>query len=80
MLAKLIGQDFMGANQTLTFSSGDESGSTLVFIIDDNEYEGIENFHAILTSEDSAVEVFQPNADITIVDDGRCVLLIIAGL
>lgn len=60
----------MGANQTLTFSPGDSSGSTLIFITDDDLYEGTEAFSATLTTDDSDVVIFQSVADITITDDG----------
>ena len=60
----------MGTNQVLTFGPGDSSDSTLIFIINDNLYEGTEDFSAILTTTDSAVEIFEPVADITITDDG----------
>ena len=64
------GLDFVGNNEVLTFGPGDSSGSTLIFINNDNLYEGTEDFTVILTTTDSAVEIFQPVADITITDDG----------
>jgi hypothetical protein len=63
------GLDFVGNNEVLTFGPGDSSGSTLIFINNDNLYEGTEDFTVILTTTDSAVEIFQPVADITITDD-----------
>ena len=57
-------------NQTLTFVHGDASGSTLIFIVDDELYEGTEDFYVTLTTTDSAVEIFQPIANVTIIDEG----------
>ena len=67
----LTGSDFIGSVQSVTFSAGTHSESVLVFIIDDEEYEGTEDFYAILTTDDTRVDIFQPNANVTIVDDGK---------
>ena len=67
----MTGSDFTGSDQTITFVSGVESESILVFIIDDEEYEGSEYFYATLTTVDIDVEIFEPEASITIVDDGK---------
>ena len=58
----------------MTFTSGTESESVLVFITNDNEYEGTEEFSATLTTSDSHVHIFQPDATITIIDDGKIII------
>ena len=65
------GADFSGNVQTVTFSSETSSESVLVFITDDDEYEGTEEFYGTLTTTDGRVNIFEPDATITIVDDGR---------
>ena len=62
--------DFQPENRTLTFSSGDESASVLILIINDEEYEGVEEFYSTLTTADSGVRIFAPDATIEIIDDG----------
>ena len=68
----ITGSDFTGSVQTITFVSGVDTENILVFIIDDEEYEGIEEFYATLTTVDvEIVEIFEPDATITIIDDGK---------
>ena len=62
--------DFQPENRTLTFLSGDRSASVLILILDDEEYEGVEEFYATLTTADSGVYIFAPDATIKIIDDG----------
>ena len=48
------------------------SESILVFILNDEDYEGSEEFYATLTTVDfEIVEIFESEAIITIVDDGK---------
>ena len=70
LLIFLAASDFQPENRTLTFSSGDESASILILILNDEEYEGVEEFYATLTTADSGVRIFAPDATIEIIDDG----------
>ena len=72
MWHSLTGSDFIGSVQTITFTSGSTSESVTVYIIDEDDYEGTENFYATLTTTESAVKIFEDNASITIIDDGTC--------
>ena len=40
-----------------------------VMIVDDSVYEGIQDFSAVLTTTDSSVNIFEPDATAQITDD-----------
>ena len=43
-----------------------------VYVIDDEAYEGTEDFYATLTTTDTSVRIFEDDANIRIIDDGMC--------
>ena len=53
------GSDYIETTQELTFEPGDILHSVSVTIINDNVYEGLEEFTAELTTADSGVDIFQ---------------------
>ncbi|CAI8033561.1 FRAS1-related extracellular matrix protein 2, partial [Geodia barretti] len=63
------GSDFIGSVQTITFTSGSTSDSVSVYVIDDEAYEGTEDFYATLTTIDTSVRIFEDNANIRIIDN-----------
>ena len=42
-----------------------------VYVIDDEAYEGTEDFYATLTTTETRVRIFEANASITIIDNGK---------
>ena len=60
----------MGSVQAITFTSESTRETVTVFIMDDEEYEGTEDFYATLTTTETAVTIFEEEAKITIIDDG----------
>ena len=64
----------MRTTQTVTFSPGTQSQTVQVPIIDDNIFESNEDFSAQLTTSDRRVNIVEPTAVATIVDDdtGMC--------
>ena len=66
----LIGSDFVATSETISFTTGETTQTIEVFISDDNILEGSEEFYVTLTTTDSDVVIFQPNATINIVEDG----------
>ena len=60
----------MGSVQTVTFTAGSTSETVSVFLIDDEEYEGTEDFYATLTTTETRVRIFEDEARISIIDDG----------
>ena len=64
------GSDFIGSIQTVTFTSGSIHKTVSVYVIDDEAYEGTEDFYATLTTTDTSVRIFEDNASIRIIDDG----------
>ena len=64
----------MRTTQTVTFSPGTQSQTVQVPIIDDNIFESTEDFSAQLTTSDRRVNIVEPTAVATIVDDdtGMC--------
>ena len=61
--------------QELTFSPGETMKRVEVTIVNDDVYEGLEEFTAELTTTDSGVDIFQPDATARINDDdGICYL------
>ena len=63
------GSDYIETTQELTFAPGETLQSVAVTIIDDNVYEVLEEFTAELTTTDSGVDIFQPDATARINDD-----------
>ena len=59
----------MGTTQVLTFAPGEAVQNVSVTIINDNAYEVLEEFTAELTTTDSGVDIFQPDATAQISDD-----------
>ena len=51
--------------------SGIQIQNISVFILDDEEYEGTEVFYATLTTTDIDVQIFEPDASIKIIDNGK---------
>ena len=45
-----------------------------MFITDDDEYEGIEEFYGTLTTTYRRVNIFEPDATITIFDNGKTII------
>ena len=74
------GSDFIGSVQTITFTSGSTSDSVSVYVIDDEAYEGTEDFYATLTTIDTSVRIFEDNANIRIVDNGMCKIPLLTSL
>ena len=73
------GGDYVGKVEDLTFSPGETQKTVEVTIITDNVYEGLQEFFAKLTTTDSGVNIFEPDATVQIVDDdgmvSNCTLL-----
>ena len=59
----------MATTQELTFSQGTQFQTVDVVLIDNNVFENIEDFFVQLTSADSRVTIFEPSAEIQILDD-----------
>ena len=59
----------METTQVLTFAPGKAVQNVSVIIINDNVYEVLEEFTAELTTTDSGVDIFQPDATARISDD-----------
>lgn len=51
--------------------SGVQDQSVSVFVLDDEEYEGTEEFYATLTTTDIDVQIFEPDASVKIIDNGK---------
>ena len=56
------GNDYVGTSQIVTFAPGDTIKTVQVPINNDTVYEGLEQFTAQLTTTDSGVVIFQPDA------------------
>ena len=67
------GTDFLGLDesfpQTLTFSSGETIEVMVVPILDDNVFEGNEEFYATLITTDSGVVITEPYATVNIIEN-----------
>ena len=59
----------MPTSQAVTFAPGDTIKRVQVPINNDDVYEGLEEFTAQLTTTDSGVAIFQPDATARIRDD-----------
>lgn len=59
----------MGTTETITFEPGQSIATAQVMISNDNVYEGVQEFSARLTTTDSGVNFFEPEATIQITDD-----------
>ena len=63
------GNDYTVTTQEVTFAPGETLQTVGVAINNDNVYEGLEEFTAELTTTDSGVDIFQPDATARISDD-----------
>ena len=61
--------DYIETTREVTFAPGETLQRVDVTIINDNVYEGLEEFTAELTTTDSGVDIFQPDATARISDD-----------
>ena len=61
--------DYRETIEELTFAPGETLKTVEVTIINDNVYEVLEEFTAELTTTDSGVDIFQPDATARISDD-----------
>lgn len=68
------GNDYTGTTQTVTFQPGQTLAIVQVMLTDDNVYEGTQDFFGELTTTDSSVSIFEPDATAEITDeDGEAV-------
>ena len=63
------GDDYIGTQQRVTFQPGQSTQTVQVTLINDNVYEGLQEFSAELTTADSGVNLFQPDATARIIDE-----------
>lgn len=64
-----VGIDFIASIGVLSFSPGDFTKSFEVTIINDNVFEGLQEFSAVMTTTESQVDIFQSLARVQIIDD-----------
>ena len=63
------GNDYVGTSETITFQPGQSLQSLQVMIVNDNVYEGFQEFFAEIATTDSGVSIFQPGATVRIIDE-----------
>ena len=64
-----VNGDYVRTTQTVRFSPGTQSQTVLVPLINNNIFESTEDFSAQLTTSDRRVNIVEPMAVATIVDD-----------
>ena len=63
------GEDYIGKTESVTFQPGQSLSSVQVMLIDDAVYEGLQEFSLVLSSTESAVNIFQADSTAQITDD-----------
>lgn len=63
------GNDYIGKVELLTFSSGQTQKRVEVIIVNNDIYEQLQTFSAELTTTDDRVDIFEPLANVQIIDD-----------
>lgn len=74
----VAGRDFIASSGVLTFGPGVTEKKIEVTVINDNVYEGLQEFYAELSTNEMQVNIFQTDAMAQIVDDdGKLIMMYI---